>query len=142
MTVIELSVLLNARLHLIFFCYTGHNILASRPVTRAEPAANTKVKPKYSKQRSSEHMTPITRPSPRDRKSVAQPKQCLPRPTDLAAKVRARPQHAQNCVTSLTMRCFHHLLVIKIGSRRSLINTVRTSRKISLCLYTSVSQAA
>ena len=34
--------------------------------------------------------------------------------TDLAAKVQApRPQHTQNCETSLTVRCFLVLLVIK-----------------------------
>ena len=36
------------------------------------------------------------------------------RPTDLAVKVRARPQHEQNCVTSFTGRCFHHLKIIEI----------------------------
>ena len=64
---------------------------------------------------------------------MTQQQQCLRRLTDLAAKVRApRLQHAQRCVTSLTVRCFHNLLFIKIDTE-----TV-TACVVSVSFYKSV----
>ena len=62
--------------------------------------------------------------------------QCLPRPTDLAVKVRSpRPQSTYNCVTSSVVRYFYNLLVIKIDAMlptNAKVNKHNFSLKLSL----------
>ena len=101
------------RMYTFLTCVTGSQKLSSLfmvPLHRLSPLLTQQWtnRPKYSQHRSSEHP-----PRQQTRGPAAAMSSHL---TDLVVKVWAWPQHAQNCVTSLTVRCFYQWKINEIDS--------------------------